>query len=167
MLRAFLSHSALYKGFVHEVAEALKSYGICGFVAHDSIEVTREWRSEIERALNTADMLVGFVHPEFVVSAWTNQEVGWAHGRQIPVFMVRLGTDPPAFSGKLQWPDMRMAGGDEVAARIGQWANSLPQFSDKVAGALIALLRTAQTKAKRFDWRSRSASLLGLSPLPW
>ena len=81
MLRAFLSHSALYKGFVHEVAEALKSYGICGFVAHDSIEVTREWRSEIERALNTADMLVGFVHPEFVVSAWTNQEVGWAHGR--------------------------------------------------------------------------------------
>ena len=81
--------------------------------------------------------------------------------------MVRLGTDPPAFSGKLQWPDMRMAGGDEVAARIGQWANSLPQFSDKVAGALIALLRTAQTKAKRFDWRSRSASLLGLSPLPW
>ena len=144
MLRAFLSHSAVHKRFVHDVADALHTYGIDGFVAHDSIEVTKEWQSEIERALRTADMLVGFVHPEFTNSAWANQEVGWAYGREIPVFMVRLGADPLGFPSKFQWPDLKLADAEDVAARIAQLANSDQHFSDKIAGALIAALREAR-----------------------
>jgi hypothetical protein len=143
MVRVFLSHSAVHKAFVAEVADRLRVHGLLGFVAHDSIEVSREWQAEIERALRTADVLVGLVHREFVESAWANQEVGWAYGRGLPTFMIRLGVDPRGFPSKTQWPSMIADKAGAVAGRIAQWVNTLEAFSDTIGGRLIAALRDA------------------------
>lgn len=57
---------------------------------------------QIERAPNTADALVALVHPEVNESPWCQQEIGWAHGRGIPVFCVRIGATPTGFPSSVQ-----------------------------------------------------------------
>jgi hypothetical protein len=142
-VRVFLSHSATHKAFVSDVAEALRVHGLSGFVAHDAIEVTREWQAEIERALRTAEVFVGLVHAEFLESPWTNQEIGWACGRGLPSFMIRLGADPRGFPGKTQWPSMPVAPAQAVAGRIAQWVNSLEPYSATIGGRLLGALASA------------------------
>ena len=41
-------------------------------------------------------------HPGFPKSRWTDQEVGWALGRDVHVLPVRRGIDPYGFLGEVQ-----------------------------------------------------------------
>jgi hypothetical protein len=61
-----------------------------------------EWQGEIELALRSMHALVALVTPDFRESNWTDQEIGWALGRGLPVIPVRLGADPYGFAGKVQ-----------------------------------------------------------------
>lgn len=102
MFRLFVSHLSLEKAFAAQLQEALLAYGISGFVAHNDIEPTLEWQTQIETALATADSLVALLHPAFHASNWTDQEIGFAMGRGLPVFSVRFGQDPYGFIGRFQ-----------------------------------------------------------------
>lgn len=102
MFRLFLSHLSLHREFAAKVQEALLPYGISAFVAHNDIEPTLEWQVQIEVALTTADGLTAFLHSDFHASNWTDQEIGFAMGRGIPIFAVRLGQDPYGFIGRFQ-----------------------------------------------------------------
>lgn len=83
-LRAFISHLGSRKAIASAAADELATLQIHGFVAHDDIEVSREWQVEIETALQSMDFFVALVHPEFSTSVWTQQEIGWALGRGVP-----------------------------------------------------------------------------------
>lgn len=102
MFRLFVTHLATEKLLAAQLQEALLSYGISGFVAHNDIEPTLEWQTQIETALATADSLVALLHPAFHASSWTDQEIGFAMGRGLPVFAVRFGQDPYGFIGRFQ-----------------------------------------------------------------
>lgn len=102
MLRLFLSHLATHRDLAGEMQAELLKWGVSAFVAHNDIEPTREWQLEIESALSTTQVLVALLHPGFHDSKWTDQEIGFAMGRGIPVFSVRYGADPYGFIGKLQ-----------------------------------------------------------------
>lgn len=78
------------------------SFGITSFVAHNDIEPTSEWQSQIETALGTCDSLVALLHPDFHNSNWTDQEIGFVMGRSLPVFAVQLGQVPYGFIGRFQ-----------------------------------------------------------------
>jgi len=102
MFRLFISHLAAEKVFAAELQEALLAYGISSFVAHNDIEPTLEWQTQIETALATCDSLVAVLHVDFHGSKWTDQEIGFAMGRGLPVFAVRCGQDPYGFIGRFQ-----------------------------------------------------------------
>jgi hypothetical protein len=102
LLRLFLSHVSAHKVEVGNLKRALRIYGVSAFVAHDDIEPTLEWQSEIQLALTTAHSLAALLTPTFHESKWTDQEVGIALGRGIFVFGVRLPTAPYGFIGHLQ-----------------------------------------------------------------
>lgn len=102
MFRLFISHLSSEKVLAAQLQEALLAYGISGFVAHNDIEPTLEWQTQIETALATADSLVAMLHPAFHASSWTDQEIGFAMGRGLPVFAVRFGQDPYGFIGRFQ-----------------------------------------------------------------
>lgn len=102
MFRLFISHLSSEKALAAQLQEALLTYGISGFVAHNDIEPTLEWQTQIETALATADSLVALLHPAFHASSWTDQEIGFAMGRRLPVFAVRFGQDPYGFIGRFQ-----------------------------------------------------------------
>lgn len=102
MFRLFVTHLSTEKIFAAALQEALLRFGISSFVAHNDIEPTLEWQAQIETALSTADALVALLHPKFHLSNWTDQEIGFAMGRGLPVFAVRLGHDPYGFIGRFQ-----------------------------------------------------------------
>jgi hypothetical protein len=93
---------ATHKVFAAELQTYLLGYGISSFVAHNDIEPTSEWQNEIESALATCDSLVALLHEEFHKSNWTDQEIGFAMGRGVPVCSVRLGQTPYGFIGRFQ-----------------------------------------------------------------
>jgi hypothetical protein len=102
MLRLFVSHLAIHRAFAGELQEALLDFGISCFVAHNDIEPTKEWQTQIETALATCDALVALLHPNFHASNWTDQEIGFAMGRGVPTLSVRFGQDPYGFIGRFQ-----------------------------------------------------------------
>jgi hypothetical protein len=101
-VRVFLSHKATVKVEVSRLKQSFARCGIGAFVAHEDIEPTREWQREIERALFSMDALVALLTSDFHDSSWTDQEVGVAIGRGVPLIAVRLGLDPYGLMGKGQ-----------------------------------------------------------------
>lgn len=101
--RVFLSHLAERKTEVHELSRLLEHFGFACFVAHEDIEPSREWRREIERALNSCDLLVAYITSGFSESKWADQEVGWALGRGLAAIPVKVdGQTPYGFIGSYQ-----------------------------------------------------------------
>jgi hypothetical protein len=101
-LRIFMSHVSAVKDDVSKVAAELESLQCSCFIAHIQIEPARDWQDVIEVALNTCHVLVAYVTPEFPASKWTDQEVGWALGRGVPVVPVNAGHQPYGFFGAVQ-----------------------------------------------------------------
>jgi len=100
--RVFLSHKSEIKGQAGVLKTRLQALGVSCFVAHEDIHPTREWQEEIENALNSMDAFVALMTDGFHDSLWTDQEVGFALGRGVPIVAVRLGKDPYGFLGRFQ-----------------------------------------------------------------
>src|ERR1700728_902268 len=86
MFRLFVSHLATYRAFAADLQTALLDLGISCFVAHNDIEPTEDWQTQIQLALATCDSLIALLHPGFHISNWTDQEIGFAMGRGVPTF---------------------------------------------------------------------------------
>lgn len=100
--RVFLSHKTEVKREAAELKDRLQLFGASAFVAHEDIHPTKAWQDEIENALSTMDAFVALLTEEFHDSLWTDQEVGYAFGRGVPIVAVKLGRDPYGFIGKFQ-----------------------------------------------------------------
>ncbi len=100
--RVFLSHKASVKKETAELKESLALFGLTAFVAHSDILPTKAWQDEIENALESMDGLVALMTADFHNSDWTDQEIGYAFARGVPIVAVRLGRDPYGFIGKFQ-----------------------------------------------------------------
>lgn len=92
--KVFLSHKSNDKVNAANLKEKLKIFGISCFVAHEDIQPTKQWQDEIENALFTMDAFIALMTENFHDSNWTDQEVGVAFGRGVPIVCLRLGTDP-------------------------------------------------------------------------
>lgn len=98
MVRLFVSHKDMHKAEANSLAEALFSFGVSSFVAHDTIQPMSEWRKEIMKGLETMELMLVFLTDDFEESTFTNQEVGFALGANKPIISLKLGRkDPPGF----------------------------------------------------------------------
>jgi hypothetical protein len=147
--RLFLGHKAEVKRNAAALKDALRYYGISAFVAHEDIHPTKEWQDEIENALATMDGFVALMTSGFHDSDWTDQEVGYALARGVPIIAVRLGLDPYGFLGKFQ-------------ALTGNW-DSAPEGivkllirNDRMLSAYINALR----RCPSFDTGNRLSRIL-------
>ena len=122
--RLFLSHRDKYKSKAHELADALEPYGISTFVAHDSIKPMKEWQNEILNGMMTMEAMLVLLTDDFHEGSWTDQEIGYALGKELPIISVKVGSvDPRGFIGAKQ-------------ALIG----SLDSISNVAAGVCRALM---------------------------
>lgn len=100
--RVFLSHKSEVKKETADLKDRVRLFGISCFVAHEDIHPTKTWQDEIENALASMDGFVALMTADFHDSDWTDQEVGFAFARGVPLIAVRLGKDPYGFIGKFQ-----------------------------------------------------------------
>ena len=144
-VRVFFSHSAIYKGYVTEIADFLKKLGVHAFVAHESMEPTLDWQQQIEEALDSMEAFVAFIHPEFLQSAWCQQELGWALGRKVPHFAIRMGSDPAGFIGRIQWPSMAKEPAASVSEHVFAWLTAQPMLGEPLRVSAFQALADAET----------------------
>ncbi len=100
--RLFFSHKADVKKKAAALKQRFQLYGVSCFVAHEDIHPAKEWQDEIENALFSMDALLALMTDGFHNSDWTDQEVGVAFGRGVPIVSFKLGKDPYGFIGKFQ-----------------------------------------------------------------
>ncbi len=142
-LRVFISHLTGEKEQAAQIQTYMRRYGMSGFVAHKDIDPTAEWQIEIETALTTCDVLVALIHPDFVMSKWCDQEIGYALGRGIPVFAVRLGADPHGFVGRFQAFNGNGKAPSQIAKELFEAAINHKKLQYKMADAVIDLFVTS------------------------
>ena len=101
-IRVFISHQHADRAAASNLRAVLAKLNISAFVAHQDIEPTLPWQSEIKIALNSMDVFVAFLTPNFRGSKWTDQEVGFAVAKQVLIIHVRDGQNPYGFIGETQ-----------------------------------------------------------------
>lgn len=143
--RIFISHVSKIKEKTSQLRDALVSYGIRGFVAHDDIEPTKEWQSEIEAALSTMDALVALLSPGFNESKWCDQEVGVAIGRRVPIVPVKVDLDPYGLFGKYQAIQAKGKNPIEVAPLVFDALINKPQTGPKITTQLVRMLQESRS----------------------
>jgi hypothetical protein len=116
--RLFISHRNEVKKETGELKESLRQFGISCFVAHQDIHPTKAWQDEIENALASMDGFIALMTENFHDSDWTDQEVGFAFARDVPIIAVKLGKDPYGFIGKFQALSSTWATASEGIAKI-------------------------------------------------
>lgn len=153
-LKIFISHRDTKKVEAKQLATSLEGYGISCFVAHDSIVPMTLWKHEILKALHQMDAFVCFITDDFYTSEWTNQEIGYALAKDVPIYLFSHdGTDPCGF--KL----------DTQAIKTGSITliDCIKRDFVKHLAVKQAML-TAFTEAVRFqDAKDKFIDLLGLS----
>lgn len=116
--RLFVSHIAAHKDRATRLKACLAPFAIDAFVAHEDIEPTLEWQSEIEKALNTMDAFLAIHTIGFSKSFWTQQEIGFAVGRGVKIVSFQMGEDPTGFISKQQALARRSRTAEEIAIEI-------------------------------------------------
>ncbi len=146
--RIFISHISATKKAVAGLKAELEDYGLSAFVAHEDIEPTREWQDEIEGALSTMDALVAVLVPAFAESKWTDQEVGVAVGRRVPIVPLKAGLDPYGLIGKYQALQVKGRTNDVVALEVIEILAGKPQIASKISRALVERLKASGSWAR-------------------
>jgi hypothetical protein len=137
-LRLFVSHLAKRKKQAALLQQNRLSYQISSFIAHVDIEPTKKWQDEIELALSTADALVAMLTPGFHESKWTDQEIGFAMGRSLPILTIRLGEDPYGFLAREQAIQGIDVTEDKVARAIFNVFVKNKQTQKRMAQSLVS-----------------------------
>lgn len=100
----FISYSSADKQRAAEVRTALAACGVDGFMAHDDIYVSQQWRDRILDELRRMQVFVPLLSANFKTSEWTAQEAGAAIVRaDVLIIPVSLdGTVPYGFLNHFQ-----------------------------------------------------------------
>lgn len=110
----FVSHSSADRGFVADLAAALRRHGLPAWYSGTDIVGASQWHDEIGAALARCGWFVLVLSPEAVGSMWVRRELQFAlrqprlDGRIVPV--VRRDCDYEALSwtlGGMQFIDAR------------------------------------------------------------
>ena len=139
-LRAFISHLVCSKEKITQLKGCLEEWGVTSFVAHQDIQPSKEWQSEIEAGLQSMDVMVAVVEPGFRDSEWTDQEVGYALGRNIEVLPLLVGKDPHGFIAKIQGIKSKGKVASELAREVIKVLLRKPKFRQKLISGISKAL---------------------------
>lgn len=157
--KLFISHVSTYKVLASQIAYFLADYGISAFVAHEDIEPAKEWVEEIIIALSTMDACIALLSNDFPDSPWTDQEMGFAVARGVPIIPVKIDLIPYGFMGRYQALKGVPPLGHELAPRIGEILFHDPRNHEKLAKGVVAALESSERYSQA---NARSAHLARL-----
>jgi TIR domain len=144
--RLFISHTSLNRKFAHDIKRQLAPRGFSCFVAHDDIEPSAPWERDLRLALKSMDGLLALLTEDFQKSSWTDQEIGCAIVREVPIVPLSMPLMPYGFISHIQ--TLRKS-----AIPAGMGAKTIAQIfmattaRQKIARSCIACLSSAPNYA--------------------
>jgi TIR domain len=156
-VKLFVSHLAIHKHFVGEVREALQKDSVDAFVAHTTIEPSKEWQVVLEAALLTCDAMVVLLHKGFHESKWCDQEVGFGLARRLPTLPITIDEMPYGFMSKYQALPGRDLDARLLAFEITNWLVGVRALQPIMAESLV----TALEGSRSYERSRRLTGLLG------
>jgi hypothetical protein len=138
--RLFISHISTDKDKATRLKTCLSAYAIDGFVAHEDIQPTLEWQVEIERALRNMDAFIAIHTEGFAASIWTQQEIGFAVGRDVKIISLKMGEDPTGFISKHQALARGKRTAEEIAKEVDVILAADLRTTERLAAAKKAKL---------------------------
>ena len=154
--RLFVSHLAEHRQFAAALQDKLLRFGVSSFVAHNDIEPTREWQDEIEAALATCNGMLVLLHPGFHESKWTDQEIGYAMGRQVLIVAARFGFDPYGFIGRFQGVN----GNGKTDRTVARELFSILRQHERTRARIAEAVATLFCQSNSFDEARNNMALL-------
>lgn len=149
--RVFISHLTENKKSATNLKSNLARYGIDCFVAHEDIEPSKLWQTEIEKALASMDLLCVILTPNIYQSKWCDQEVGIALGRAIPTLSIKKGADPHGFIGKYQAIKAKTTA-EAVAKDVFDTICKMENVNKKYFSILGKLFLNSKNEKEALDW---------------
>jgi hypothetical protein len=159
-LKLFVGHLAIHQEFVGQVGNALLADGVSAFIAHTSIEPSKEWELVIESALRTCDAMAVFLHRGFHASKWCDQEVGFGLARRVPTLPIIIDETPYGFMSKYQAIKGRDLNAGQLAIKITDWLMATPTAQAAMTEGLVTALERSGT----YDRTRRLIALLKTVP---
>jgi len=150
--KTFISHLSTDKLSATNLKICLNEYAISGFVAHEDIEPSKEWMQEIERALFNMNSICAIVTPDFSKSAWCDQEVGVAIGRNVLVIPIRKGADPYGLFGKYQGIQSKGKDSKKIAEEIFRIISTNEKSKYIYSEIIRNLVLNAKNKEDGLKW---------------
>jgi TIR domain len=148
--RLFISHISKDKDKATRLKSCLVEHSINGFVIHEDIHPTLEWQVEIERALISMDAFIAIHTIGFSQSLWTQQEIGFALGRDVKIISFKMGEDPTGFISKRQALPRRGRTAELVAREISHLLAEDERTATKLLDAKMRNRQTAEDDAIPF-----------------
>lgn len=145
--RLFISHLSNNKVSASNLKYCLSEYGVDCFVAHEDITPSKEWETEIEKALFTMDALCAIVVTDFINSKWCDQEVGIALGQRKLVISINKGDVPYGFFGKYQALKSRGKTANELAADVWKALHTNERTKTLYFNKLVSLILNSSIKS--------------------
>jgi hypothetical protein len=100
---AFVSYQTEERIVAGRVANLLESLGVTPFMAHEDIEISDEWRLELLRQIDNADLFVPILSERYYESIWCKEESGIAAFRNITTIPLSIdGSVPQGFLAHIQ-----------------------------------------------------------------
>ncbi len=152
--RVFISHKSQseVKDVIKELKDQLMVFGISCFLAHENIQPSAEWELEIEKALFSMDALLAFMTESFHESDWTDQELGFALARRVPIIPINHGRKPYGFIGKYQAITYK----EDLAIEIAKTFLQKEETKDKIMNSYISAVKNCP----HYDHGNKLAKLL-------
>lgn len=147
LARIFISHRDKHKAKVKDLADALETYGMACFVAHETIPADEEWQKTILKGLETMEVMIAVITDDFSDSVYCMQEVGFALGRSVPVISLKVGaSDPVGFTSHKQAQRGSLDAPLKAAKNLFQLIGDRLRRLDRLTDVLVASFCDAQ------DW---------------
>jgi hypothetical protein len=80
-VEVFFSYSHEDRALAGKIATILKGKELDVFLAHEDMEVSKEWRDQIFEHLKACKVLLALLTSNFEKSVWANQETGYMQGK--------------------------------------------------------------------------------------
>jgi hypothetical protein len=137
-IRLFLSHTSAHAELAGAIRAIFLPWRVDAFVAHTTIEPSREWEAVIQSALASCDAMTGLITEDFQASAWCDQEVGYCLARRVPIVPVKLDANPHGFIAKYQAASPRPPGtAPWIADVIFRSLARHPAIRNRMAGPVV------------------------------
>lgn len=150
--RLFISHMSKNKSSAANLQKALFDWGIYGFVAHEDIEPSKDWISELYNALFSMDALCAILVNGFRSSRWCDQEVGMALGQNKLCIPINKEINPYGFLGRYQVLKAHNLDARSVASRVAEIIFADDRTHGIYCRNIIRLFLNAKNIESAFKW---------------